>query len=333
MKFGSAPIDEADGAILAHAVRIDGLTLKKGDVVTPDRRKTLAEAGVRNVLAARLEDGDVGEDEAAARVAGRLAGLHVRCAAPFTGRVNLFAEAAGLAVIDRNAIDRVNAIDETITVATLTAYRAVEDGDMVATVKIIPFSTREATLEAALEALGSSPAVSVAPFRPLRVAVVSTLLPGLKDSVIAKTLRALEARLAPTGSRVVDHVTSPHDVGALCEALAAARTAGRRARRLRRFRDHRPARRHPGRDRGLRRPDRTVRHAGRSRQSASARRPRSQADHRRARLRAIAEGKRLRLGPSARARRRPDHRRRHSRHGRRRAVDGDCLPAAAARAA
>jgi molybdenum cofactor cytidylyltransferase len=219
MKFGAVPIDEADGAILAHAVRIEGLTLKKGDVVTPDQRKTLAEAGVRSVMAARLEGGDVGEDEAAARIAGRLAGTSVRCAAPFTGRVNLFAETAGLVLIDRNAIDRVNAIDETITVATLNAYRAVEDGDMVATVKIIPFSTREATLEAALERLGSSRAVSLAPFRPLRVAVVSTLLPGLKDSVIAKTLRALEARLAPMGSRVVDHVTSLHDIGALRGAL------------------------------------------------------------------------------------------------------------------
>ncbi len=219
MKFGSVPIDDATGAILAHAVRIEGLTLKKGDVVTPDRRKTLAEAGVRSVMAACLEGGDVGEDEAAARIAGRMAGIQVRCAAPFTGRVNLFAEAAGLVLIDRDAIDRVNAIDETITVATLTAYRPVEDGDMVATVKIIPFSTREAALEAALEALGSSRAVSVAPFRPLRVAVVSTRLPGLKDSVIAKTLRALEARLAPTGSRVVEHLTSAHDVGALREAL------------------------------------------------------------------------------------------------------------------
>ncbi len=219
MKFGAVPIDEANGAILAHAVRIEGLTLKKGDVVTPGQRKTLAEAGVQNVMAARLESGDIGEDEAAARLARRLAGPHIRCAAPFTGRVNLFAEAAGLALIDRDAIDRVNAIDETITVATLTAYRPVEDGDMIATVKIIPFSTREATLGAALEALGAAPAVSVAPFRPLRVAVVSTLLPGLKDSVIAKTLRALEARLAPTGSRIVEHVTSPHEVNALGEAL------------------------------------------------------------------------------------------------------------------
>ncbi len=219
MKFGAVPIDELAGAILAHAVRIEGLTLKKGDVVTPDRRKTLAEAGVRSVMAARLECGDVGEDEAAARIAARMAGIHVRCAAPFTGRVNLFAEAAGLVLVDRDAIDRVNAIDETITAATLAAYRPVEDGDMVATVKIIPFSTRDAALEAALEAFGASPAVSVAPFRPLRVGVVSTLLPGLKDSVIAKTLRALEARLAPTGSRVVEHVTSVHEVSALREAL------------------------------------------------------------------------------------------------------------------
>ncbi len=296
MKFGAVSISEADGAILAHGVRIDGLALKKGDVVTPDRRKMLAEAGVRSVLAARLEDGDVGENEAAAQLASRLSGPHVRSAQAFTGRVNLFAEAAGLAVFDRAAIDRVNAIDEAITVATLPAHRAVEDGDMVATVKIIPFSTRESTLAAALDALGSSTAIAVAPFRPLRVAVVSTLLPGLKESVIAKTLRALEARLAPTGARVVEHVTSPHQAGALSEALERLVTACRRARRLRGFRDHRPTRRHSRRHRSVRRPDRAVWHAGRSRKPSAARRARRKADHRRARLRTIAEGKRLRLG-------------------------------------
>jgi molybdenum cofactor cytidylyltransferase len=219
MRFGALPIDEADGAILAHAVRIDGLALKKGDIVTSDRRKRLADAGVRSVLAARLEEGDIGEDDAAARLAERLAGRFVRCAAPFTGRVNLFAEAAGLATFDREAIDRVNAVDESITVATLPPHRAVEDGDMVATVKIIPFSTRERTLETALEALHSAPAVSVAPFQPLRVAVVSTILPTLKESVVDKTLRALKSRLAPTGARIVESVTSPHEVEALSKAL------------------------------------------------------------------------------------------------------------------
>jgi molybdenum cofactor cytidylyltransferase len=219
MKFAAVPIDEADGVVLAHGVRTDGIALKKGEVVTPERRRQLARAGVASVMAARLEEGDVGEDDAARRLAERLAGAGVRCAPPFTGRVNLFAEAAGLAIIDGAAIDRLNAIDEAITVATLARYRAVEVGDMVATVKIIPFATKAATLQAALAELGRSSAVSVAPFRPLRVAVVSTLLPGLKETVVAKTLRALETRLAPTGAHIVAHETAPHEIGPLADAL------------------------------------------------------------------------------------------------------------------
>jgi len=220
MKFGSVPIEEAEGAIVAHAVRVDGLALRKGEIVTHDRMRTLAAAGVTDVVAARLEEGDVSEDEAARRLARRLAGTWVRCAGPFTGRVNLFAETAGLVVIDAAAIDRVNAIDEAITAATVPQHRAVAKGDMVATVKIIPFATPGPTLEAALAALGDSRAVTVAPFRPLRIAVVSTVLPGLKPSVVVKTVRVLEARLVPTGARIVAHETTDHDVGSLADALA-----------------------------------------------------------------------------------------------------------------
>ena len=173
-----------------------------------------------SVVAARLEQGDVGENEAALTLAKRLAGANLRCSAPFTGRVNLFARTAGLAIIDAAAIDRVNAVDEAITVATLPPYRAVADGDMVATVKIIPFATPLQTLEAALAAPGAAGALAVQPFRPMRVGVVSTMLPGLKASVVAKTLKALEARLAPAGARIVARETVPHEVGPLAKALA-----------------------------------------------------------------------------------------------------------------
>jgi molybdenum cofactor cytidylyltransferase len=219
MKFGSVPIEQAEGAIVAHAVRVDGLALRKGEIVTHDRLRTLAAAGVTDVVAARLEEGDVSEDEAARRLAKRLAGASVHCAAAFTGRVNLFAESAGLVIIDAAAIDRVNAIDEAITAATVPQHRAVAKGDMVATVKIIPFATPSPTLEAALAALDESTAVSVAPFRPLRIAVASTVLPSLKPSVVAKTVRVLEARLEPTGARIVAHETTAHDVDSLASAL------------------------------------------------------------------------------------------------------------------
>ena len=331
MKFGLTPIEEAEGAVLAHGVRIDGVAYKKGDILTHERRLALGSAGVKCVVAARLEPGDVDENEAALKLAKRLAGPHLRCSPPFTGRVNLFAEIAGLAIVEAEAIDHVNAVDEAITVATLPRYRAVADGDMVATVKIIPFATQAPTLEAALAAAPTG-AISLQPFKPMRIGVVSTTLPGLKASIVAKTLRVLEARLEPTGARIVAQEIVPHEVGPLAKALATADRRQRCAHCVRGLRHHRSSRRHSGRDRGDRRTHRAVRHAGRSRQSAAACGAPRHPDHRRARLRAVSEGERLRLGPAARAGGRTDPRRGHPRDGRWRPSDGDRLASAAARA-
>ena len=221
MKFGSVPIAQAVGATVAHAIRRDGFVLKKGQVVTPEHRAALAAAGVAEIVVARLEAGDVGEDEAARRLAERLAGPNLRLDRAFTGRVNLLAEKAGLVVVDARTIARVNAVDEAITVATLAPFRAVEPGDMVATVKIIPFAVPAEALGAAVEAVGGG-AVRVAPFRPLRIGVVSTLLPGIKPSVVAKTLRVLAARLQPAGACIVREERVPHELRALARALSAA---------------------------------------------------------------------------------------------------------------
>ena len=50
------------------------LAFKKGDILTRERRLALGSAGVKCVVAARLEPGDVGENEAALKLANRLAG-------------------------------------------------------------------------------------------------------------------------------------------------------------------------------------------------------------------------------------------------------------------
>ena len=219
MKFGMVPVDEAENAILAHGLRLESATLKKGQIVTAARRRALSEAGVEKIVVARLDPGDVGEDEAARRVAERLAGAHLRREPPFAGRVNLFAQAAGLVVVDAKAINRVNGVDEAITVATLAPFRAVAAGDMAATVKIIPFVAPGAALETACAALPAGGAVSIAPFRPLRFAVASTTLPGLAASVVARTLRTLAARLAPAGASIVAEERVAHEPGALAGAL------------------------------------------------------------------------------------------------------------------
>ena len=221
MKFGPVPIDAAAGGIIAHAVRRPGLTLKKGDIVGAMEIATLRAAGVDHVTVALLEDGDIGEDEAAQLLAAKFAGANLRIDPPFTGRCNMFATRAGVLTFDAAGIDAVNAIDEAITFATLPPLRAVVEGEMVATVKIIPFAVAREKMERAID-LADSARIAIEPFRPMKVAMISTLLPGLKPSTIDKTERVLAERLAPAGARIVSHVRVDHETEALSPAIERA---------------------------------------------------------------------------------------------------------------
>ena len=221
MKFGPVPIDAAEGGIIAHAVRRPGLTLKKGDVVGAAEIAALRSAGVAEVTVAQLEQGDVGEDKAAQMLADRLAGANLRLDPPFTGRCNLFATRPGVLVLDAAAIDAVNALDESITFATLPPLRSVVEGEMVATVKIIPFAVARKALDRAMAAADAA-RLSVEPFKPMKVAMISTILPGLKPTTIDKTARVLGERLAPAGASIISHERVEHEMNALAPSIERA---------------------------------------------------------------------------------------------------------------
>ena len=158
-----------------------------------------------------------------------------------------------------------NGVDEAITVATLPAYRPVVAGEMVATVKIIPYAVPGAALERALPRRARGRCASRPTAGP-GSRVVSTLLPGLKESV-DKTLADLRPASRPTGAEIVAEARVPHRREAVADALPRGDDGGsRRPRRgVRRLGHRRPARRDPGRDRGGGRAGRAFRHAGRSR--------------------------------------------------------------------
>ena len=154
MRFGTVPTAEAEGAVLAHSLSAGGARLKKGRVLRAAEIAALLAAGVAEVTVARLDPGDLAEDAAAEAVARALtAGAGLTMSAPFTGRVNLFAEAPGLLRVDRAAVDALNAVDPAITLATLPDWARVQPRQMVATVKIIPYGVPGAAVAAAVAAL------------------------------------------------------------------------------------------------------------------------------------------------------------------------------------
>ncbi|MEK9970485.1 MAG: 4-diphosphocytidyl-2C-methyl-D-erythritol kinase, partial [Ferrovibrio sp.] len=145
MFFGPVPVLEAAGGILGHSLSVGSERFRKGRLLSASDAEALRQAGHASVYIARLENGDVAEDEAAHRIATALAGPQARAAAAFTGRANLYAEVAGLFRVDTARLNELNEIDEAITVATLADYEPVEAGQMLATVKVIPFAApREA---------------------------------------------------------------------------------------------------------------------------------------------------------------------------------------------
>ena len=227
MKFGPVPLREAEGGVAVHSIRKPGLVLKKGTVIGKPEIAALAEAGISEIVVARIEPGDVSEDAAAAEIAAAVRGEGVRVDRAFTGRANLFAQEAGVLVVDKDAIDRLNEVDESITFATLPAYKPVVAGEMIATVKIIPFAVPIAQRDAALAVVRArAPLIRVAPYRIRKIGVVSTLLPGLAPKVIDKTLRVTEERLAPAGARIVAERRVPHEQGALAAAIEEVLAAG-----------------------------------------------------------------------------------------------------------
>src|SRR6202040_2163278 len=143
-------------------------------------------------------------------IAQAVAGDGINVERAFTGRANLFAGRAGVLVVDRAAVDRINGVDEAITFATLSAFKPVVEGEMVATVKLIPFGVEARLRDAAVKAAGHG-ALRIAPYVNKKVGIVSTLLPGLAPKVIEKTLRVTAERLAPTGAAIIAERRVPHD--------------------------------------------------------------------------------------------------------------------------
>jgi molybdenum cofactor cytidylyltransferase len=227
MQFGRSPVAQAAGAILAHGVRQGGLSFRKGRVLSDDDIAQLEDSAISEITVARLEPGDVAEDQAAARVAQAAGGGgHIRVGAAFTGRANLYAQAHGLVLVDADAIHDANAADEAITLASLAPFTKVETGQMLATIKIIPFAAPEAAVASVEKRLAGNSAIRIAPFQPKQVALISTRLPGMKPALLNKNREALDARLRPLGSAIAFERRVAHDIAAVADAIAEAAREG-----------------------------------------------------------------------------------------------------------
>lgn len=219
MIFGEFSIESAEGLVLAHSIKTAGGALRKGHVVEAADIEQLKSSGIEKIVAARLEDGDLDEDEAATRLGQAIAPDHLRFSEAATGRVNIHAAVDGLFVANRETVDRLNRIDPAITLACLADHTRISAGDMVATFKIIPLAVPGAKVDAACAELRANSPFEVKPFAEYAVSLIATELSSLKVSVMEKTARILERRLEGSGNRLLRERRVPHETKALAASI------------------------------------------------------------------------------------------------------------------
>jgi molybdenum cofactor cytidylyltransferase len=202
--------------------------LGKGHILKAEDLDKLHALNVSSVIVAALDSTDLSENEGARRVGMALAGECVRVTAPGVGRANLIAEAAGPLRLNVPVLERVNNIDEGITVATLREHTVVHRGQLVALVKIIPFGIPAARVQD-VEAVTreSLPVISVRPLRECSVALLVSGPESAQDKLLREFTEPVRNRIEGFGSKLDAICYVAHSEAAIAGAIQQQAEAGR----------------------------------------------------------------------------------------------------------
>jgi hypothetical protein len=174
---GSRPRSSLAGAVLTRDLRVGGERWPKGRRLSAEDLDALvadpSALPAGGVTVVGLDPGDLHEDEAALRLAAAVGGTNLTTRGPNESRVDLLASVDGVLHVRTPALERLNRIDP-LEVFTAFDGSVVQAGDLVASIKVAPHVVPESVVAAGERAAGSGrrPVVRIAPFRPMRVAVI-----------------------------------------------------------------------------------------------------------------------------------------------------------------
>lgn len=226
MKFGPCALSDCLDAILVHAVYLPDGRIAKGTCLTSDHLSRLRANGIDDIIVARLEDGDLGEDAAADMIAKAMMPANVRLSVAATGRVNIYATQRGLLRVDRLRLRDINMVDEGITLSTVQHNQLVEAGDLIATLKIIPYSVAETAVATVIGLGAGEPVISFHALRPRSFGLIQTRIPGMADKILKATEQTAKQRLNQLGCALVDSRVVAHEAAAINQAITASRANG-----------------------------------------------------------------------------------------------------------
>jgi len=159
------------------------------------------------------------ENDAVKAFAERIAGEGVRYdPCPTEGKITFTANQTGLLHIDLEVLERFNLVPD-VMLATRRHMSVIESGRDIAGSRSIPLYIPQANFSRALTALGSSPLLSVHPFRPLKTAIIVTGTEIFQNIIEDKFIPILSAKLLALGCPAPSSCIVPDDRKAIAETV------------------------------------------------------------------------------------------------------------------
>jgi molybdenum cofactor synthesis domain-containing protein len=226
-------LQDAVGTRLAHDIteirpgEFKGPAFRKGHTVCEEDLCRLQKLGKNHLYVIDLAGDEVHENEAAAILAGALAGEGVCWENdPKEGKICLAAAVDGLLRVDAAALAAFNMVDE-VMCATLHSHTRVAKGALVAATRAIPLVMKRAPIErAAAIARSSGGILSVRPLRKARAGIVVTGSEVFNGLIRDRFAPILTEKLTALGSEVAAVHFAPDDPGRIRQAIAAHLESG-----------------------------------------------------------------------------------------------------------
>ena len=211
----SLPDPSLNPVVITEDVRIGERRLRKGHRLTGEDLPLLAGLD-RPLHAVILDESDVHEDDAGARLAVAVAGPGLEIRGPSFSRYNLVATRKGLLRVDASALLRLNRLPG-VAIFTLADRLPIVPGKIVTGVKVTPVAVAEETVRQAEAIAAESPVIQVVPFQPLRVGVISTEGPDWR--VRDKFESSVGQKIGWYGGSVVGFSDLPRDAQAIASEI------------------------------------------------------------------------------------------------------------------
>lgn len=176
MKAQTVDVKSSTGRVLCCTVFRPGgkKLLAKGHVISDEDVRILESEGMESIWVTELEDGEVGEDDAVAAVAGEMGcgSFEIRLAAG--GRANLVATENCCVLVDEELLRQINCTSS-VVIATASNFSYAVAGQRIATVKSAPFAVAKDHLEALVNIIRErGPILQARPLRAPNVGVLYT---------------------------------------------------------------------------------------------------------------------------------------------------------------